>query len=332
MQRGRHRRFGLKKRRARQDPTNPSNPPPPPPDRVFVTTEYLGTKHDKETKGVKTVAKVGRPSLFTEEVRTKILTALRGGNYRSVAAQYAGVSHSTLRNWLLLAKDPHAPPEYVEFLQDVEKAEADAEVADIALIRRSAQDGNWNAAAWVRERKNPERWGRKDRSQVEISGPDGSAVEVNVAVGADAAAIASLAAVLAGRLAERSDPLRPVLDTSGGEVDVAELDEGSVEDFRIAPGELLASSPSLAKKNPPKGVSGDSRGQSGDSGSEGVGGGAGSGHQELDEYRERQGEQEAFEAMVEELEADPEWDWLSAEDQWVLDGDDDDDDEDPDWG
>lgn len=186
----------------------------------------------------------GRPTKFTDDTRNKIIQALRGGNYRTVAAAYAGISHTTLRNWLIMAQDPHAAPEYVEFLADVEKAEADAEVADIALIRRAAQDGTWAAAAWIRERKNPDRWSKGDRLDVSVSGPDGGPVDVRVGVGADPASIASLAAILADRFAQRQDPLGPtpieVIGQPGG--------DKALEAFRIVPGELGAGSPSLGSK------------------------------------------------------------------------------------
>jgi len=149
-------------------------------------------------------APVGRPTKLTPEVSEKIVTALRGGNYREVACRYAGISYQTFRTWLKRAEEQQAPPEYLEFAAAVEKAEADAEVADIALIRRAAQDGSWTAAAWVRERKNPERWGKKDRTAVELTGPDGGPLDVRVAHGVDETAIGGLAAALERRARERA--------------------------------------------------------------------------------------------------------------------------------
>lgn len=154
-------------------------------------------------------APVGRPTKFTEETRGKILTALKGGNYREVACRYAGVSYQTFRNWLKMAEDASAPPEYLEFLEAVEKAEADAEVADLALIRRAAQEGSWTAAAWVRERKNPERWGRKDRTAVELTGADGGPLDVRVRHGVDTTAIEGLALALSRRAHETGLPEGP---------------------------------------------------------------------------------------------------------------------------
>lgn len=263
---------------------------------------------------------MGRPSKFTEETRTKILTALRGGNYRNVAAEYAGISYATLRNWLLLAADPHSPPEYVQFLADVEKAEADAEVADLALIRRAAQDGNWSAAAWVRERKNPERWGKKDRTQVEVSGPDGSPLSVQVQVGADPAAVASLAAVLASRWEERQDPLAQaeVIDAGGSEVPSLSSGDASFEAFRIKPGDLTETMPTLpegskrlqkahqdrleAAESVPEAPEAPEGPQIPQNGTQGV-----YEPPELTEFRERRDEQETFEEIVET----GEWDWES---------------------
>lgn len=147
----------------------------------------------------------GQPTKFTPETRDKILTALRAGNYRRVACNYAGISHTTFSNWLNKAEHPDAPPEYIEFVAAVEKAEADAEVADLALIRRSAQEGQWQAAAWIRERKNPERWGRRDRVAAELSGPDGGPVQVQVAGVVDVSAIEGLLGLLERRRRELSE-------------------------------------------------------------------------------------------------------------------------------
>ena len=141
----------------------------------------------------------GRPTKFTPERTDKLLQALRGGNYRDTACKYAGISHQTLLNWLKIGHQPDAPPEYLEFVEAVEKAEADAEVFDIALIRQAAQGGNWQAAAWIRERKDPAKWGRRDVAKVELTGSDGGPLDFRVAMGVDQSAIEGLAEVLALR-------------------------------------------------------------------------------------------------------------------------------------
>lgn len=177
---------------------------------------------------------MARPTKFTPEVREKVVTALRGGNYRKVAAEYAGITYTTLRNWLLLAEDPHAPPEYVQFLEDVTKAEADAEIVDIARIRQASADGSWQAAAWIRERKNPERWGKKDQATLAVTGADGGPLSIQHQIGADPAAIIALAAVLGNRFEERKDPLAQPIEVKG----LPAPEPVDYEAHRVTPGEL----------------------------------------------------------------------------------------------
>jgi hypothetical protein len=63
---------------------------------------------------------------------------------------------------------------YVMFLDAIEKALADGEIRDVAIVAKAALE-NWQAAAWKLERRNPGRWGRVRH---EITGKDGGPVEV----------------------------------------------------------------------------------------------------------------------------------------------------------
>lgn len=159
----------------------------------------------------------GRPTKFTPERTERLIEAIRAGNYRITACQYAGISKHTLRNWIAIAQGPDAPPEYLDFLAALEKAEAEAEAYDLALIRNAARGEKdpatgeytvkpqWQAAAWRLERKNPERWGRRDATKVELTGADGGPVEMNVTLGVDDTAIMGLALSLAARQRELDD-------------------------------------------------------------------------------------------------------------------------------
>lgn len=253
---------------------------------------------------------MGRPTKFTPETREKVLIALRGGNYRETAANFADISYTTLRNWLVIAEDPSSPPEYHEFLSAVRKAEADAEITDIARIRKAGQEGNWQASAWVQERKNPGRWGKKDKSEIALTGADGGPLDVNVTMGIDVAAISTLASILANRHAEQLDPVSHpgVLDTTGA--------ENELEGHRIVPGELAAEWPSLAKKGssepvedvveapePPAAPIDD----------------------DVAEYEDRMAEQKAFEEITAPLSEDPDLAW------WQEDEPEDDSDGDQPW-
>lgn len=159
----------------------------------------------------------GRPTKFTPDRTERLIEAIRAGNYRITACQYAGISKHTLRNWIAIAQGPDAPPEYLDFLDALEKAEAEAEAYDLALIRNAARgekDANgeyttkpqWQAAAWRLERKNPERWGRRDATKIELTGADGGPVDMNVTLGVDDTAIMGLALSLVARQRELEEP------------------------------------------------------------------------------------------------------------------------------
>ena len=133
----------------------------------------------------------GRPTKLTPQVQARIVQAIVGGNDITVAAAYAGIGKTTFYEWLergrkeaaRLAASSRAKPKdsetpFAEFADAIQKAQADAETRNVALIAKAAQEGTWTAAAWWLERKYPERWGRKDRH--EVTGKDGEPFSITV--------------------------------------------------------------------------------------------------------------------------------------------------------
>ena len=86
------------------------------------------------------VASVGRPAL-TLEVQQAIINALRGGNYLETAGALAGISVSTLRNWLRAGRR-NASPELAEFHRQVTQARASAEVTMVESASAATLHGN----------------------------------------------------------------------------------------------------------------------------------------------------------------------------------------------
>ena len=137
--------------------------------------------------------KGGRPTKLTPKLQEEICKAIRAGNYIETAAAFAGISKSTLYEWLKrgarekerLAKNPRAKIKkseapFVEFSDAVEKALAASEVRDVMLIGKAAET-QWQAAAWRLERRFPERWGRREKLALEHTGKDGGPIEsVNI--------------------------------------------------------------------------------------------------------------------------------------------------------
>jgi hypothetical protein len=119
---------------------------------------------------------MARPTKLTPEIVENICIAIRAGNYAKIAAGMAGISEATYYSWLEQARQPDAEPEFLEFLESVERAESVAEVDAVARIRIAADNGTWQAAGWLLERKHGERWGRNDKVRQEITGKDGGPI------------------------------------------------------------------------------------------------------------------------------------------------------------
>jgi len=107
---------------------------------------------------------VGRPSKLTDELEQKLCNALRAGNYLEVAARYAGVSRSSVHRWLAQAAEGAADPRLKQFAEAVSKAEADAEIHAVGVVRKAINQGDSRAAFGYLERRHPERWRRRDHS------------------------------------------------------------------------------------------------------------------------------------------------------------------------
>lgn len=101
---------------------------------------------------------MARPTKRTPERETRLLNAIRAGNTRRAACAYAGISDETLANWGRRSLD---------FLDSLTCAEAESEVALVAIVRTAATT-DWRAAAHLLERRWPETWGRRDRVDVDV--------------------------------------------------------------------------------------------------------------------------------------------------------------------
>ncbi|MGA2976364.1 MAG: hypothetical protein ABSF77_13725 [Spirochaetia bacterium] len=103
---------------------------------------------------------VGRPPKLTAKVQADIVTAIRAGNYVETAAAFAGITKKTLYEWVKKGARREGR-KYIEFLNAVRRADAEAELRDVATIE-GASRASWQAAAWRLERKHSKKWGRKD--------------------------------------------------------------------------------------------------------------------------------------------------------------------------
>jgi len=112
-------------------------------------------------------ANVSRPSKLTTSTTEAVTAGLTAGLYLDDAARAAGIAPSTLYAWLRRGRaaevaDTPEPGdlEFLEFLEAVEKARAEARRAAVSIILDAARGGTWQAAAWYLERTAPDKYGR----------------------------------------------------------------------------------------------------------------------------------------------------------------------------
>ena len=90
---------------------------------------------------------------LTPQERNEILTLLSAGYSRTTAVKYIRCTLATLQREI--QEDP-------EFARQIAKAEEGSEVFYLSCIRRAAlKEQYWRAAAWVLERRLPNRYGVK---------------------------------------------------------------------------------------------------------------------------------------------------------------------------
>jgi AcrR family transcriptional regulator len=81
----------------------------------------------------------------------RLVDAVALGATNELACYYAGISHETFYQWLRNKPD---------FFEAIKEAEARGAVSRLAKIEKAASDGNWQAAAWLLERRYPQWYGR----------------------------------------------------------------------------------------------------------------------------------------------------------------------------
>ena len=74
---------------------------------------------------------MARPTKLTGKIQEKICQAIRAGASRRSAAVYAGIGESTFYEWL-------KRPDYSDFSDALEKAEADCEIRNVGIVQKAA--------------------------------------------------------------------------------------------------------------------------------------------------------------------------------------------------
>jgi transposase len=100
----------------------------------------------------------GRPSKLTPDAIAQLEQLVRAGTTIDVAAAAVGVNRATIYRWLAAGEKARKGTHTRELRDRVERARAESESVLVARIGQAAAKGSWQAAAWLLERRWPERW------------------------------------------------------------------------------------------------------------------------------------------------------------------------------
>lgn len=117
---------------------------------------------------------MARPTKLTTAKQRQFVKLLEAGNYRETVCRACDVGTSTFYRWLERGAIEEGGI-YHDFRVAVERAEAEAEVEAVAVLRTAIVEGDWRATLAYLERRHGERWGRRQTN--EIVGPGGGPLQ-----------------------------------------------------------------------------------------------------------------------------------------------------------
>jgi len=125
----------------------------------------------------------GRPSrIFETEKIEEFLKLIQDGVDFNIAADSSRLARSTIYEWLKKGREIQVNldesselSEYeralLDFLEQFMRARVTPEIKALEIISSSIENGSWRAAAWILERRFPERWaldhGKSGRQNIE---------------------------------------------------------------------------------------------------------------------------------------------------------------------
>jgi len=109
---------------------------------------------------------VGRKSKLTDKARREILQVISVGGSKSLACKHAGITLTTLLNWLDRGRRANKGL-YHDFVCEYRQAEARPDIMAMGIVHRAIKDGDVRSAQWWLEKKTG--WGKREEPQVQIA-------------------------------------------------------------------------------------------------------------------------------------------------------------------
>lgn len=100
----------------------------------------------------------GRPTKYSKEMKDAIVKRIGMGNTYTNACKYVGICYDTFLEW---------QQKYPEFVEELEKADAECEAARVATILVASKE-SWQAAAWWLERRHKEDYALKTLHDINL--------------------------------------------------------------------------------------------------------------------------------------------------------------------
>lgn len=107
---------------------------------------------------------MGRPCKLTPELQGEICQYIAGGNTFERACILVGIHRVTFMRWRNKGQIAKSG-KFCDFCNAVKRAEEQFKAHNIDLIQQAANK-QWQAAAWLLERKYPEEFGRREKIEV----------------------------------------------------------------------------------------------------------------------------------------------------------------------
>ena len=105
----------------------------------------------------------GRPPKYNDPKCIETLCAtLATGATLAASCRSARISYRAVRTWVVAGES--GDEKYSYFMHSIKKAEADNEISLVVDIRTAAKT-QWQAAAWLLERRYPNKYGRRNSVQ-----------------------------------------------------------------------------------------------------------------------------------------------------------------------
>ena len=115
-----------------------------------------------------------RKTDYNEQIKNRIVTALKLGHFIIDACMLAGISTQSYYKWYNLGVD--GDERYTDFTSAVDEAQAEAINNALGNIR-AAGERDWKAEAWFIERRN-KLWQKIDK--LEVGGDDEKPIKIKL--------------------------------------------------------------------------------------------------------------------------------------------------------